>query len=730
MTEAALTSGFVEPGPVTALRALFGDDCVTQQTADDIPTLWVDKSQVVDVLRHLKHEEHFELLYDLSAIDERTRQFRDGQPDSDFTVFYHLISLRHDCDIRIKAALPERAASLPTVTSVYPVADWYEREAYDMFGIDFAGHPNLRRILTPPNWEGHPLRKEHPARATEMDPFTMTPEFQESQQEALRFVPEEWGMSRGARHTDFMFLNLGPNHPSVHGVFRIALQLDGEIIVQAVPDIGYHHRAQEKMAERQSWHTYIPYTDRVDYLGGVMNNLPYVMNVEKMAGIVVPERAQFIRVMLCEFFRIASHLLFYGTYAQDIGQMSPVFYMFADRERLFSIIEAITGGRMHPSWFRIGGVTEDLPEGWDRMVLDFVQYLPKRMDHYEKMALKNRILQKRSIGIGTYTTEEGPRLGHHRPVPARHRPRLGPAQEAPLQRLRPARLRHSDRAERRRLRPGRGTRRGDPPEPAHHRTVRAQHALRPVQGGSSPHHAAGEGAHDGGHRDAHPPLPERELGSGDQTVRVVDDDRGHQGLELLLLDLRRRHDGLPHAPADPLVPRATDDPADQQRLHGGGSHRHHREHRLRHGGRGPMSEAAPLEPIEQLSVEELALIEAECAHLPDRQSAAIDAMMIVQKHRGWVSDASLSAIARVLDDAGRHARLHRHVLQPHLPPARRAARRDGLRQRELLHHGGRRPRQGHRGPSRHPLRRDDRRTTASRCCPSSASAPVTRRRRC
>ena len=235
----------------------------------------------------------------------------------------------------------------------------------------------------------------------------MTPEFQEAQQEALRFVPEEWGMSRKARHTDFMFLNLGPNHPSVHGVFRIALQLDGEVIVQAVPDIGYHHRAQEKMSERQSWHTYIPYTDRVDYLGGVMNNLPYVMNVERMAGIEVPPRAQVIRVMLCECFRIASHLLFYGTFAQDVGQMSPVFYMFADRERLFSIIEAITGGRMHPSWFRIGGTAQDLPDGWDRMVLDFCDYMPKRLDHYQKMAMDNRILKKRTQGIGAYTTEEG-----------------------------------------------------------------------------------------------------------------------------------------------------------------------------------------------------------------------------------------------------------------------------------------------------------------------------------
>ena len=407
MSEAAIAQPLAAPEIVSVLQGRFGENCTVQPSADGIPTLWVAKDQTPDVLRCLKAEEGYELLFDLSAIDERTRQFRDGQPEADFTVFYHLMSLRHDADVRIKTALTGEHPSLPSVSAVYPVADWYEREAFDMFGIRFDGHPNLRRILTPPNWEGHPLRKEHPARATEMDPFTMTPEFQHSQQEGLRFVPEEWGMSRSAQHTDFMFLNLGPNHPSVHGVFRIALQLDGEIIVQAVPDIGYHHRAQEKMAERQSWHTYIPYTDRVDYLGGVMNNLPYVMNVERMAGIQVPPRAQIIRIMLAECFRIASHLLFYGTYAQDVGQMSPVFYMFADRERLFSIIEAITGGRMHPSWFRIGGVTQDLPEGWDKMVLDFVRYMPKRMDHYEKMALKNKILQRRSVGIGAYTTAEG-----------------------------------------------------------------------------------------------------------------------------------------------------------------------------------------------------------------------------------------------------------------------------------------------------------------------------------
>ena len=380
-------------------KTFFAQNCI-----DEIPTLWVPQQQIVHILIFLRP--HFCMLYDLFAIDERTRENRQDQPDADYTVVYQLLSMRRNEDLRIKVGLSASQLVLPSIVDIWPNANWYEREAWDMFGISFDGHPSLFRILLPPTWEGHALRKDHPARATEMGKFKMDSERVAKEQEALRFRPEDWGMKSEGENSEYMFLNLGPNHPSVHGVFRIALQLDGEVIINSVPDIGYHHRGAEKMGERQTWHTYIPYTDRIDYLAGVMNNLAYIQTVELLAGIKVPERAKVIRIMLAELFRISSHLVFYGTFVQDVGQMSPVFYMFADRERLFGIIEAITGGRMHPAWFRIGGVAQDLPNGWDKLILDFINSMPARLDEWDKMAMQNKMLKDRTVGIGVYTEKE------------------------------------------------------------------------------------------------------------------------------------------------------------------------------------------------------------------------------------------------------------------------------------------------------------------------------------
>lgn len=391
------------------LRKRFADSAFTpQETADGVSTLWIDPAANRSVLRYLKEQvaQPYRMLYDLTAIDERARTNHNGQPSCDFTVVYQLYSFDRNEYLRIKTPLTGEHPSIDSVTEVWPAANWYERELWDMFGIEVSGHPHMRRILMPPWWEGHPLRKEHPARATEMEPFTLGLDKQQEYQRQLQFRPEDWGVDTSEGDDDFLYLNLGPQHPGTHGVLRIILKLDEERIVEAIPDIGFHHRGAEKMGERQSWHSYIPYTDRIDYLGGTMNNLAYLMALEKLAGVDVPDRAKVIRVMLSELFRIASHLVWYGTFAQDLGAMSPVFYMFTDRERVLDIVAAICGDRMHPNWFRLGGVAQDLPEGWDGMVRDFLDYMPARLKEYDKLVMRNRIFKARTQGIGTYTQEE------------------------------------------------------------------------------------------------------------------------------------------------------------------------------------------------------------------------------------------------------------------------------------------------------------------------------------
>jgi NADH-quinone oxidoreductase subunit C/D len=384
-----------------------------EPVSDDAHTIWVRKEDIGTLLGYLKNEltGPFKMLYDLTAIDERSRNTGNRGIESDFTIVYYLTSLTRNEDLRIKVPLTGEFPSIDTITGIWPSANWYEREVFDMFGISFTGHPDLRRILMPISWTGHPLRKEHPARATEMEPFVLEEQMREIADHDLKFNPEDWHMSTYDEDTDFMFLNIGPHHPGTHGLLRLVLQLDGEDIVEVVPDIGFHHRGAEKMAERQSWHTFIPYTDRIDYLGGVLNNLAYVLSVEKIAGIDIPDRAAVIRIMVSELFRLASHLVWLGTYAQDLGQITPVFLAFNDRERIFDIIQAITGGRMHPSWFRIGGVAHDLPKGWNKIVLEFLDYFPERIKEFEKVVVRNRIFRARTIGIGTYTAEEAVEWG-------------------------------------------------------------------------------------------------------------------------------------------------------------------------------------------------------------------------------------------------------------------------------------------------------------------------------
>ena len=374
------------------LAAAFGEAVALRPDAADMPTYAVSPARIADVLAHLKRAAptRFERLEDLTAIDETARRDR---KDHAATVVYSLTSLSTPGMVRLTCALPARDAALPTATAVWTSANWYEREAAEMFGLCFEGHPDPRRLLTHRDWPGNPLRKDYEGRATNMPPFT--------REDCARLEPADAREILGsdADAGDYL-LNFGPHHYATHGIFRYVLALRGERIRSVGMDIGYHHRGVEKIGERQTWHQFIPYTDRVDYLSGIANNLSYVTAVEQLAGIAVPPRAAYARVMLSELFRLSNHLMYFGTFLQDLGMMSPIFYALRERETVLDIIETITGGRLHPSWLRIGGMAADLPEGWKDKVDAFVRIFPARLKEYHAGVTKNPIVKVRCQGVG------------------------------------------------------------------------------------------------------------------------------------------------------------------------------------------------------------------------------------------------------------------------------------------------------------------------------------------
>ncbi|MGH7411117.1 MAG: NADH dehydrogenase (quinone) subunit D [Candidatus Methylomirabilis sp.] len=208
-----------------------------------------------------------------------------------------------------------------------------------------------------------------------------------------------------------MTINMGPQHPSTHGVLRLVLELDGERVVRCIPHIGYLHTGIEKIAESKRYQQVIPITDRMDYLAPLSNNLAYVLAVEKLLGIEVPPRAKVIRVMLTELTRIGSHLVWLGTHAIDIGAMSVFLYAFREREQILDIYEQVAGARMMSSYFRVGGLFADLPEGFEKTVRSFVTTFPDRLDEYEDLLTANPIWVQRTKGVGVIKSEDAVDVG-------------------------------------------------------------------------------------------------------------------------------------------------------------------------------------------------------------------------------------------------------------------------------------------------------------------------------
>jgi NADH-quinone oxidoreductase subunit D len=211
--------------------------------------------------------------------------------------------------------------------------------------------------------------------------------------------------------TRTMTLNMGPQHPSTHGVLRLVLDLDGEVVLGCTPHIGYLHTGIEKGLESKRYQQGIPLTDRMDYLAPLSNNLAYVLAIEKALGVVVPDRAQVIRVLLTELTRIKSHLVWLGTHALDIGAMSVFLYCFREREQILDIYEAVSGQRMMSTYFRVGGLAADLPPGFEDQVQAFLQVFPTRLQEYEDLLTHNPLWRQRTVGIGTIKREDAIALG-------------------------------------------------------------------------------------------------------------------------------------------------------------------------------------------------------------------------------------------------------------------------------------------------------------------------------
>jgi NADH:ubiquinone oxidoreductase subunit D/NADH:ubiquinone oxidoreductase subunit C len=404
-------------------------DWLTADTRPGFSGYLVAPENLVAFAKALRDELEFDYLASLTGVDYL--------PEGKLEVVYHASRMTGGPSIVFKVQAPRDNPVVPSLVGVYPGAEFQEREAYDLLGITFKGHPDLRRILTWEGFAGHPLQKDwkEPYFEEETKPFKSRwpgghisriedhNPFKDNVQYPAGFDPESWvaegdealytAMRRMHQmdsdiKTDLMIVNLGPQHPSTHGVFRMIALLDGETVVDLKPIFGYLHRNHEKIGERNTFLQNIPFTDRLDYISSMSNNFGYVLAVEKLMGIEVPERADYLRVIMAELTRIVSHLISVGFLLNDLGAFfTPVLYAFEERELILDIFEAVSGSRMMCNYYRFGGVARDLPEGTFEKISALVNdRLPRKIDDLDRYLTNNDIVQIRTQGVGVLTAEQ------------------------------------------------------------------------------------------------------------------------------------------------------------------------------------------------------------------------------------------------------------------------------------------------------------------------------------
>ncbi len=352
--------------------------------------------RIADVARFVRDDPalRFDMPMDVTAVDYLGQRPR-------FEVVYHLYSTVHHQRLRLKARVPEDNPSLPSVTPVWLGANWLERETYDMYGIRFTGHPDLRRIYLYDEFQGHPLRKDYPKERRQplIGPGSRRGETTGNEHPYSTDLPPP-PHGQGMLGADLMRVQLGPSHPATHGTVRMVVDLDGETIVNADVQVGFLHRGFEKECESGFYYQAIPYTDRLNYSSAILCNIGYCLTVEKLLGIETPPRCQFLRVMAGEIARMADHFLCVGATALDLNAFTPFLYLLQARELVWDLVDALCGGRVTSNYVRIGGVSSDVPEGFAEMARAKIPRALQLLDDTEKLLTENPIFRARMEGVG------------------------------------------------------------------------------------------------------------------------------------------------------------------------------------------------------------------------------------------------------------------------------------------------------------------------------------------